>query len=90
MLFRSSWTGRRDVTVADAIQRCRAEIPGHEHMAESERPRCGQYTTVALPLCQHCGREHGAVNPGVEAARLAAHALGGTWIKPAWPAEGLA
>ena len=43
---------------------------------------CNHLTPVSVDLCQHCGQPHGAKNPGVEAARLAAHAHGGTWLVP--------
>lgn len=48
---------------------------------------CHHLTPVSVDHCQHCGHLHGATNPGVEAARLAAHAAGGTWLAPVFRAE---
>lgn len=65
----------------DRVQRCRAPVAGAK-----EGELCGKYTRVDVDLCQHCGQPHQQRNPGIEAARLAAHAVGGTWLKPEWPA----
>lgn len=46
---------------------------------------CGKLTPVDSPACAHCGADHGCQNPGVEAAKAAAHAVGGAWVAPAWP-----
>lgn len=56
----------------DRIQRCKA---------------CTKPTAVELPACVHCGAAHGQVNPGIEAARNAAHAVSGSAIVPAFTAE---
>ncbi len=45
---------------------------------------CKKRTKVETPQCEHCGREHGKANAGVEAAKAAALAVGGAWIKPAF------
>jgi putative DNA primase/helicase len=46
---------------------------------------CGKYTHVEEPTCEHCGAEHGQKNPGVEAAKAAAHAVNGFVLIPQWP-----
>lgn len=37
------------------------------------------------PLCPHCGKEHRASNAGTTAASVAAMAVDGAWMVPAWP-----
>lgn len=49
--------------------------------------QCGKHTDVAQVQCQHCGNEHGAVNPGKAAAAAAALAVGGDWVAPLFPAD---
>lgn len=57
----------------DRIQRCKA---------------CGKPTAVDLgAACVHCGAPHQQNNPGVEAARNAAHAVSGSAIVPRFSAE---
>lgn len=56
----------------DYIQKCKA---------------CGESTPVADPVCAKCGEEHGQINPGVTAAKNAAHAVGGTVIVPAFTVD---
>lgn len=50
-------------------------------------PACKQTTLVAQLKCQHCGHEHGLVNPGCAAASAAALAVGGAWLAPVFPAD---
>ncbi len=54
----------------DYLQKCRA---------------CGRRTPVAEPACVHCGEPHGKTNPGVEAAKAAALAVGGAVCVPQFP-----
>lgn len=57
----------------DWLQKCRA---------------CGQLTPVdAAGTCAHCGQDHGTSNPGVQAASAAALAVGGAWVRPAFPTQ---
>lgn len=51
----------------DAVQKCRA---------------CKRPTWVADAACDHCGEPHGQANPGVSAARNAAHAVDGAAVVP--------
>ncbi len=46
---------------------------------------CKTPTPVAEAACQHCGEPHGKNNPGVEAAKAAAHAVNGSSVAPLWP-----
>lgn len=48
---------------------------------------CQKPTQVAMALCQHCGKEHGQINPGAHAAANAALAVGGAWLAPVFPAD---
>lgn len=48
---------------------------------------CSKPTAVATPLCLHCGKPHGQVNPGVQAASAAALAVKGAWLAPVFPAD---
>lgn len=43
-----------------------------------------RYTPVAEEVCIHCEQPHGASNAGVNQATIAAAAVGGAWVKPAF------
>ena len=49
---------------------------------QSKCRSCGQLTPVADPACKHCCAPHGGKNTGVEAAKAAAHAVGGAYVLP--------
>ena len=63
----------------DRVQRCRAPLADTGEI-------CGKLTYTDVDRCQHCGQPHQQHNPGRRAAELAAHAVGGTWVAPVWPA----
>jgi putative DNA primase/helicase len=48
---------------------------------------CGAMTEVTGENCSSCGQPHGRVNPGHEAAKLAAMACAGAWVTPQFPAS---
>lgn len=48
---------------------------------------CREYTLVEDPKCAHCGEPHGNDNPGINAARAAALAVSGGWVKPVFTDE---
>jgi putative DNA primase/helicase len=44
---------------------------------------CKAPTLVAVPVCQHCGKEHGTSNAGsIAAAQATAEIEGSAWVKP--------
>ena len=49
---------------------------------------CMKMTAMADPDCQHCGKEHGKTNTGVETSRAAAFAVDGAWMIPRFADRG--